>query len=133
MILLELYNFLYKDIISGLEAPGSTRKLYKNPTDGVQVQGQKGESMKALVLHFYCLRLKEIKKNIVWMILDGPYTRYFKVATPCLRLLCHHVRDDISENQMKKGYKIIRSTKLFRHSRGSRHWLDLNSLLLNDN
>ena len=63
MILLELYNFLYKDIISGLEAPGSTRKLYKNPTDGVQVQGQKGESMKALVLHLYCLRLKEIKKK----------------------------------------------------------------------
>ena len=34
---------------------------------------------------------------------------------------------------MKKGYKIIRSTKLFRHSIGSRLWLDLLSVLVNDN
>ena len=62
MILLELYNFLHKDIICSLKAPGQTRKLYKNPTDGIQVQGQEGELMKALLLHLYSLRLKEIKK-----------------------------------------------------------------------
>ena len=62
MILLELYNFLYKDNIFVLEAPGKTRKLYKNSTDKIPVQGQEGELMKALLLHLYCLRLKEIKK-----------------------------------------------------------------------
>ena len=62
MILLELYNFLHKDVIFVLKAPGQTHKLYKNPTDKIQVQGQEVELMKALILQLYSLRLKEIKK-----------------------------------------------------------------------